>query len=312
MEEIKKLEYGQLNRIVGAEEINKVDYKDKVLKIKSDELERYINVENFSKMAVLGIDIYQYSQYESLQQSLIPFLFKKLYDATVKFCNNHNKYYFQKTKGIREFRKYFIDTGDGGFQIFGTPLHSIIFAIGFASIVRAYNSNEKYPRLKEIIGEINLRFTITFDDIFSFMGNYYGPSIINNARILSKDRLNRFLIDENTYKWFMQYTHGIETLTITNFTDLKQMQDFQNYDDSFMTSDNKNIFFSDRKEPYRTIRTVDILKIGNIQAKEKNLSIYNLHIQVDLRLREQRTNHDTKFVISVGNLNTMGISDNER
>jgi hypothetical protein len=44
------------------------------------------------------------------------------------------------------------------------------------------------------------------------MKKYYGKPIINNARILNKDSLNRFIIDKSVYQYFTNYFNGIGNL----------------------------------------------------------------------------------------------------
>jgi hypothetical protein len=51
-----------------------------------------------------------------------------------------------------------------------------------------------------------------------------------------------------------------------------------------------------------------VLKIGNIQSKETNLTIYNLHMQVSLWLNnDDHPEQKKRITISLGNLNTSGI-----
>lgn len=64
-----------------------------------------------------------------------------------------------------------------------------------------------------------------------FFSNFYGSAIINCARIISKDRLNRCLIDAETNKWFLHNTNGIETLTCLPFEGAKKR-----IDDNYFTA----------------------------------------------------------------------------
>ena len=105
----------------------------------SSPLSDAIQFHEFQEKTVLGIDIYQYSQYRSLEQSIVPFLFKLIYNEAVDLCMEKPGFIFQKYKK-EDFREQFIDAGDGGFQIFQTPLHAIIFAIHFELFVRYYNA----------------------------------------------------------------------------------------------------------------------------------------------------------------------------
>src|SRR4051794_12072769 len=92
--------------------------------------------------SVLGIDIYRYSQYCNEAQRLIPALFESLYDTARGSCLTLEKFLFQQ----EQFSERFIPTGDGGFQIFTTPLHGLVFAAYFQMILYAYNSHLMWPR----------------------------------------------------------------------------------------------------------------------------------------------------------------------
>lgn len=251
------------------------------------------------KKAVLGIDIYRYSQYSQVPQMLIPHLFKYLYDLTVKNCLDHEPIIFKDCSADKDFKKLFIDTGDGGFQILQNPFQAIVFLIYFQSNVVRYNSDYKLTKeLYDIIGEITLRYTLTYDDIYSYESNYFGPAIINCARIISKDKLNRFLIDENSKFWFSKELNSIENLAYLELEEDIEFLKFISFDDSDVF---KSIIF-DSETP--KIKHVDLMKIGEIKAKLDTLSIYNLHIQTLMY------SHDSKFkkiAITIGNLNSNGL-----
>ena len=53
-------------------------------------------------------------------------------------------------------------------------------------------------------------------------------------------------------------------------------------------------------------KSVDILKIGSMTAKNTTLDIYNLHIQASAKLQIDKHEYND-FVITLGNLNTAGI-----
>lgn len=263
---------------------------------------------DFTRRTVLGIDIYQYSQYHSFEQTLVPFLFKLIYKEVCRICLEKAGFLFQKYKD-KNFRKQFIDTGDGGFQIFETPLHASVFAIHFELIVRYYNAYQFYPKLRELIGALELRYAMTHDHIFEFDGNHYGPCIINNNRILSKDELNRFLIDENTFNWFMMNMSGVENLQILSLEEIKKIKDFEDY----LIDDRPN---ADSIFP-RTftlgergnIVSAFVQKIGKINVKSTALSIYNLHLQYLGGLsKNEDPGQKTVITVSLGNLNTSGIT----
>ena len=268
--------------------------------------EEYIQYDKIGKKAVLGIDIYQYSSYPEFQQTLIPFMFKRVYNITVEQCFKNHPYIFQKMKK-EDFKDYFISTGDGGFLIFDTPLHALVFAMNFAIVVRVFNAYHLHPRLRKLIGGISLRYAITYDKLYHFDDNYYGRAIINNARILQKDDLNRFLIDQNVHRWFTLNVEGLENMQLITINDISCISEFRDeYDDSLIREEKDEIFSTCTRE-YGILNS-DILKIGTISSKGTKLNIYNLHMQVAIRLFDDDHPDDSKLItVSVGNLNTTGI-----
>lgn len=54
------------------------------------------------------------------------------------------------------------------------------------------------------------------------------------------------------------------------------------------------------------IKSVDILKIGVIKSKNSALEVYNLKIQVQLKIPTFKKSFNG-FLVTVGNLNTKGI-----
>ncbi|MFH2141461.1 MAG: hypothetical protein ABIJ97_03495 [Bacteroidota bacterium] len=284
---------------------NKINIVPDEITLRKD-LEKYVNVENFTIKSVLGIDIYRYSSYPHFEQTLIPFLFKILFQTAIKFCLENNQFVFQINKK-RDFDNAFLSTGDGGYLILDTPMHALLFAINFEIIVRSYNSYHLYPKLRKIIGEISLRYAMTYDAVYYFDNNFYGRAIINNARILQKDDLNRCLIDQETYAWFQLNTDGTENLQILSINEVANIFDFQNYDKSFIKK-GKNLIISTENSRTHGIINSDILKIGKIQSKDSELNVYNLHIQVTTRISELNNNENARIItISLGNLNTSGI-----
>ncbi len=270
------------------------------------ELKKYVGYEKIGRKSVLGIDMYQYSSYGEFEQTLIPFLFKTILNTTIALCQSNHKFIFQKHTAER-IKKSFISTGDGGFLIFDNPLHSLIFACNFAIILRAFNSYHYYPKLRKIIGGVNMRYAITYDKIYSFDNNFYGRAIINNARILMKDNLNRCLLDEHVHTWFTTNLDGIENLQIITIEDISNIYEFsKNYDRKFLESSDE-IFGDEPTRKYGIINS-DILKVGIIKSKETIISVYNLHLQVTITLyNDDDPDQKRMITVSLGNLNTSGI-----
>ncbi len=269
-------------------------------------LNEYVDYQNINTRSVLGIDIYQYSTYGEFEQTLIPFIFKSLFASTIRLCLENHKYIFQEYDEAR-INRNFISTGDGGFLIFSTPLHALLFAINFALILRVYNAYHYFPKLRHIIGGMSVRYAITYDKIYSFENNFYGRAIINCARILQRDSLNRCLIEENVHRWFTLNMEGIENLQVISIEEIANISYFQEYNQSLLTTSRDEIFGKESTRRKGVINS-DILKIGKIMSKETEISIYNLHLQISQRLRNDDDATQEKLVtVSLGNLNTSGI-----
>ena len=270
-------------------------------KIDIDSIDLYLK-QFIEKKAVLGFDIYQYSQFAPLKQNLIPHLFKKLYSTTIKNCLD-NEDFFLQYKSKTEFENKLIDTGDGGFQIFDTPLEALIFSIYFqANIVRYNSGNKNLSDLYNLIGEINLRYSLTYDNIYNYKNNFYGPAIINCARIMSKDKLNRFLIDNNSIVWFNSEINSLETCML--FDPIIDFPTIPIFKSKFDKKTYKSILFSTTNG--NKIRCLDILKIGEIKSRLDSLSIFSIHLQVSFTSDGKAFK---KYGITLGNLNSSGLAD---
>ena len=307
---IKSLNHEEIKRILNRTDHRVIFEKTNIIPDEGElfqELQEYVDYETIGTKAILGVDIYQYSTYGEFEQTLIPFLFKTLLRTTIDACLSNHRYIFQKyTPEMIE--KRFISTGDGGFFIFDTPLHALLFACNFSVALRIYNAYHFYPRLRKIIGGISVRFALTQDKLYSYDDNYYGRAIINNARILSKDTLNRCLMDEHVYSWFTLNMDGIENLQVLTIEDIANIHEFStNYDSSLLEKYTDEVFSRESSRRQGIINS-DILKIGKIRAKETDMNIYNLHLQVMMHLVNDDDPAQTKVVtVSLGNLNTSGI-----
>jgi hypothetical protein len=148
---------------------------------------------------------------------------------------------------------------------------------------------------------ISLRYAITYDYLYSYKNNFYGKAIIKNARILSKDKLNRTLIDKETYKWFEKNINGFESLnTIKNNniygTTLKEIfkDNEQSTVDSYLYGDENKI------------TTSICQKISEINVKNDKFFVYNLYLQIMMKICG---NEKKGFIVPVGNLNPQGLGD---
>lgn len=306
---IKKLDFNEIMDLLKEYDEESVYNVVNVIPNSEDlhtKIEKYVDTESFNRKAVLGIDIYRYGMYPHMEQTLIPSLFKILFDKTIKLCLENNQFVFQDyTK--EQIEDAFISTGDGGFVIFDTPLHALLFNINFESLVRTYNSYHLYPKLRNIIGSISLRYAITYDTVFYFENNFYGSAIIINSRILEKDSLNRCLIDQDTYNWFLINIDGIENLQVLTINEIANIYEFSDYDKRLVRQGNNEII-NTRVSRYSGIINSDISKIGQIASKEMDLNIYNLHLQVTLKATSSKDSKVKRTItVSLGNLNTAGI-----
>jgi len=266
------------------------------------------HLEFVEEKSIFGVDIYKYSDYPEEVQVYVPILFNSLYDLTARMCYQHETFFFEPyAKNIADFKKNFISTGDGGFQIFDNPIQSIIFAALFELNVRRFNSASYISNLNtnlyQIIGRIELRYCLTNDKIFSYDNNFFGAGIINNARILAKDSLNRLLIDHNTLRWFEHHVNTIENLAILELQNFSKLSFFKENDSQLSSR-----IFSFEDSP--NITSVDILKIGTIKSKNTSLEIYNLKIQLLLKFDPGKGKFKKdfeKFLFTIGNINTKGI-----
>jgi hypothetical protein len=269
-----------------------------------------------SKASVVGVDVYRYGDYPTEKQIVIPHLFEKLYSETWHLIRQNFSFLFQQYGEVMDlspekhvpYRKHFIDTGDGGFQILQTPLHGILFMTTLAMLVRFYNSDRFMRKLHAKLGNIELRYAMTHDDVYTYNDKYYGAAIINNARILSKDALNRLLVDQNCIDWFLTAMLGIENLIIVGLNDLKSLPDFVSYDPSQIQGKQNALIPPDGESGApEGVKAVHVQKIGQVRQKRSILEVHNVHIQavVDYRIFQIAE----RVTVSLGNLNPMGIRD---
>lgn len=98
-------------------------------------------------------------------------------------------------------------------------------------------------------------------------------------------------------KWFTNNINSVENLMDLDKSTFIQTNEFKDYDIEL-----KSRLFNDKG----SFKSVDVLKIGSITVKNTPLDIYNLHIQALLSLAIEKHQY-SKFIITLGNLNTSGI-----
>jgi hypothetical protein len=250
--------------------------------------------------AVLGIDIYKYSQFPPDKQKLIPSLFFLLkYFTDNSFCYSESllSYHYD----VDDLKKDFVHTGDGGYLFFKHPLEAVMYLLHFSFTVHLFNSHHLFSALRNFMGEpLTLRYAITFDNLYKIDSKFFGPAIIHNARILSKDKLNRVLIDDNTYDWFLANTNGIENLPNITRDDINHLEIAQT------TKPLKSVYFDPTKKS--KIKSVFCQKLEKISVKDDHFDIYNIMIQF-CGAKSNRFDPAKKLSIitTVGNMNCNGI-----
>lgn len=266
-------------------------------------IRQYCNDNGSKKYSVLGIDIYKYSKFEYERQKLIPVLFRFLVRETIKNCfeleSSFSLYYENN-----EIENNLIDTGDGGYLIFNDPIDSIIFSVYFNANLHAFNSFRNFPKLRKILGPITIRYAITLDRVYKIDSRFYGPGIINNSRIMSKDKLNRLLIDGNTYEWFLLNTNGIENISRISDQLLFTQKPLRG-----LTQDKiKTLIFNQRNDIIPVIKNVFCQKLEKINIKDDEFDVYNLIIQTCLYMYdEDDIDKETVLTTTIGNMNCNGI-----
>lgn len=286
--------------VTGAEDVD----RDSTLEARIDE---YFADERQVRRAVLGIDIYKYSQMAGPQQRLVPFIFQMLYDLAYTLAIGKEQYLFQE----ETLRRSFIPTGDGGFQILDTPLHALAFASYFQLTLAAYNAHWHFPKLRAFVGPLTLRYALTFDELtnvhISSVGeNFYGAAIINNARVLAKDTLNRFLVDVNSVDWLSRRFGSVESLLAADSAEISSLPELAAYDTKHR--DESMLFPKRDAEVLSPIRVINLQKIGHIDSKGRGLDIYNLYLQSSLVRFAAENAPAKRFIVTLGNLNTSGLS----
>jgi hypothetical protein len=289
MDRPKKVTEIELNSILEKTEIDKLSQK----------FSEYFSDGRETKATVLGIDIYKYSKFPIEKQRLIPFTFEMLWKQTLLHLQNQEKYLFagETTESLKE---RFVPTGDGGFEILSSPLHALVFAFCFEMALRLFNSGKISSHMLKLVGPLSLRYVISNGEVMQYESNWYGPGIIRNARILAKDKLNRLLIDDETFCWFLEKTDGIESLSVKSYGDFKSAL---GRSDSPTDSINENFMFNPSGKRFFISQ-----KLESFSTKGDILDVHNVYAQIEhvaINIEDAKEKH--VFVTSIGNLNSLGL-----
>lgn len=275
------------------------------------------------KKAVLGLDIYKYSKYENEKQDLIPVILNKILAKSYEYYAQYEPTSNQRNSSLKTD---FIDTGDGGYWFFENPLDALLFSMYVNAFIHLYNSFIIFPTIRKHVGMLTVRFAITFDEVYKIDNTSYGKAIINNARIMSKDKLNRLLIDNNTYEWFLKEINGVENLLnigVYLCAKNKRIQDLEQNNVAVREKESKIIetyknsyymgFASNDGKISSKIFNVICQKLEAINIKDENFNVYNVFIQYNTILSNDEEGNDYEkyyiesVTLSLGNLNTNGI-----
>lgn len=239
--------------------------------------------------AVLGLDIYKYSKYEDEKQDLIPVILKKILAKSYEYYAKYEPTSNQRNSSLKTD---FIDTGDGGYWFFENPLDALLFSMYVNAFIHLYNSFIIFPTIRKHVGMLTVRFAITFDEVFKIDNTSYGKAIINNARIMSKDKLNRLLIDNNTYEWFLKEINGVENLLNIDAYLCAKNKRIEELEQNNVLIDNKEInlsetyknsffmgFACNNGKIYKQFFNILCQKLESMTIKNEDFNVYNVFIQ---------------------------------
>lgn len=235
-------------------------------------------------------------------------MFRYLYEAATKWALKREPLLFTDEERLTE---NFISTGDGGFQVLSTPLHAVVLCLWFQLALDNYNAGVHFPRLRRFLGPLTVRYALTHDTLMKLDNNFFGSAIIGNARILSRDALNRFLLDHLSVQWFLERIGGTENLALLRVGDLWRIPELGLARDGPLAD---SMFRERTDEEIRGgevgFKTVILQKIGTVAAKQTTLDVYNFYLQVTSGWDyfDGHGGNRRRTVVTVGNLNASGIA----
>jgi hypothetical protein len=267
---------------------------------KSIKPEDILSAQMLEDKTVLGLDIYQYSKKEESKQRLVPIVFDLIYKQTEEWITKYELALFTNNYN---FRKNFIHTGDGGFQILNNPICGIVFLVRFFTVLNLFNNGRYIPELHDFIDDLEIRACMTKGNVFEYNNNHFGKPIIQNARILAADKLNRFTIDENINKWFNKEINGIASLQIRTSHEIEKLLGLKkdSLKDSKLFPQDNHLLIEDLPIGANAFRSITKQKIGEINIKNDTNSIYNIEIQLITEIENQ--DDMRTLYINIGNSN---------
>ena len=119
--------------------------------------------------------------------------------------------------------------------------------------------------------------------------------------------MNRCLLDQRTYEWFLTNIDGIENLQTYTIYDIANIYEFTGYNKKFI-KEGENDIINTRLSRYTGIINSDILRVGQVHVKETLMNVFNLHLQVTTYASaDDKKDSKRRITVSLGNLNTSGI-----
>lgn len=256
---------------------------------------------------VIGLDIYHYSKMENKTQILIPVIFDLLFVQAENWMKQYEKNLIKDQEHLQDS---FIHTGDGGFLLVDNPIIGIVFLLHFYTLLNLYNSGLYLNEYYAITKEIEIRACMTKGSVFKYHSNYFGKAIIQNARILAADKLNRFLIDENVNNWFNKNINGLTSLLIRTGKEIEALLQLppESLKESKIFCYENYVTIDGIPTGNSSIKHVTKQKIGEISVKEDKNSIYNVEIQRYALLEIPESSLKiNNIVITIGNSNASGL-----
>ncbi|MCG6169735.1 hypothetical protein [Leptospira sanjuanensis] len=273
-----------------------------------ENLDKLLKVSEITKASIVCIDTYKYSLNDIKRILLIPLVIQAVHVMTMDILRENELFLFE---GLDD--PVVADTGDGAICIFPTPLHAISYIMWYEVALKLYNTYHLSPEIREIVGKLSVRYTTSYDQVVKIGDNYYGPAIINAARMISTDRLNRCLIDEYSIDWFNRYFNGIESFITLSKMEIRRIMETifpeEKFDQSNQTESIFQLFF----DKHWGIKFCNVQHIGELKIKDTKISIYNLYILVLAGLQprlDHKEDEEVKLSVSIGNMNPIGIGEN--
>jgi hypothetical protein len=250
---------------------------------------------------VFGIDIYEYSKMDALKQFTVPFIVDQLFENTLARLKSQETAFF-RDEFLVEIRRSRIDTGDGFFLILMNPLHALLFLCHFSIELELFKTRYRARTLMRSMNDYVIRYAISKGDVFIYSGKYYGDAIIRCARIMAKDRLNRCLIDNATYFWFYDNASGLESIQDAGLHNIFGIEELQ------AVKEGKSDIFLTGPMVFSSFKSIVVNKIGRISVKNDTFDIYNVFLQIGMRVGEALMN-SFPIVASAGTINMHGLNE---